>query len=184
MTTTTVDTVTDGRIGQYFNVTLTDNNGIPLANKSVKIGFNGVIYNRTTDEKGICKLQINLGYQGTYTFAMSFLGDDDYKASFALAKITVKKQNPVISCSNYYYKASSKSKKISVSLKSASRKPLKNRTVTLVINGRTYSGKTNSNGLVTINVSLSKKKTYSFTVKYAGDHIYSAVSKTAKLTVS
>ena len=184
MLTTTVDTVTDGRVGQYFNVSLTDNKGNPLVKKAVKIGFNGVIYNVMTNNKGICQLQINLGYEGVYTFAVSFLGDDYYDASFVVAKITVKKQKPVISCSNYYYKASSKSKKISVSLKSASRKPLKNRTVKLVINGKTYSAKTNSRGIVTIKVSLSKKKTYSFTVKYAGDHIYSAVSKSAKLTVS
>ena len=184
MVTTAVDTITDGRVGQYFNVSLTDDKGNPLANKLVQIGFNGVIYNRTTDDKGACRLQINLPGEGFYTFAISFLGDDEYEASFAVAKVTVKKQKPVISCTNYYYKASAKSKKISISLKSASRKALKNKTVKLVLNGKTYSGKTNSKGVVTINVSISKKKTYSFTVKYAGDKTYSAVSKTAKLIIS
>jgi hypothetical protein len=184
MTTTAVDVDTDGRIGQYFYITLKDKNGNLLKNKPVQIGFNGQVYDRVTDENGSARLQINLKNVGTYTFAVAYLGDDDYNGSFIVAKIVVNKQKPVISTSNYYYKADAKSKKISVSLKSASKKPLKNKTIKLTLNGKTYSAKTNSNGVVTINVSLSKKGTYSFTVKYAGDNTYAAVSKSAKLTIS
>jgi hypothetical protein len=184
MTTTAVDTATDGRVGKYFYISLKDKSGKALAGKPVQIGFNGNVYNRTTDSNGQARLQINLKNAGTYTFAVSYLGDDDYNGSFIVAKIVVNKQKPVISTSNYYYKADAKSKKISVSLKSASKKPLKNKTIKLTLNGKTYSAKTNSNGVVTINVSLSKKGTYSFTVKYAGDNTYAAVSKSAKLTIS
>ncbi len=184
MTTTAVDTSVDGRIGEYFSVTLKDENGVALANKHIQIGFNGQVYNRTTDEKGQAKLQINLKAAGTYTFAVCFLGDDEFNGSFVVAKILVNKQKPVISTSNYNYKATAKSKKISISLKSASKKALKNKTVKLVLNGKTYSAKTNSKGVATINVSLSKKGTYSFTVKYAGDNTYAAVSKNAKLVIS
>ena len=146
--------------------------------------FNGKVYDRTTDKDGKASLQINLPKAGTYTFAVSYLGDDDYNGSFVVAKIVVNKQKPVISTTNYYYKASVKAKKISISLKSASKKPLKNKIVKLVLNGKTYSAKTNSNGVVTISVSLSKKGTYSFTAKYAGDNTYAAISKSAKLTIS
>ena len=184
MTTTAVDTATDGRVGKYFYISLKDKSDKALAGKPVQIGFNGNVYNRTTDSNGQARLQINLKNAGTYTFAVSYLGDDDYNGSFIVAKIVVNKQKPVISTSNYYYKADAKSKKISVSLKSASKKPLKNKTIKLTLNGKTYSAKTNSNGVVTINVSLSKKGTYSFTVKYAGDNTYAAVSKSAKLTIS
>ena len=188
MVTVAVDPVTDGRIGEYFNFTLRDAEGHPVANKPMQIGFNGVIYNEkngiVTNETGGASLQINLGYKGTYTFAICFLGDEKYNASFVIAKITVNAQKPVISCSNYYYKASTKSKKISITLKSARKKPLANKTIKLVLNGKTYSGKTNSNGLVTIKVSVSTKKTYSFTVKYGGSGTFSAVSKTAKLVIS
>ena len=184
MTTTAVDVDTDGRSGEYFYITLKDKEGKALANKPIQIGFNGNVYDRVTDGNGQAKLQINLRNAGTYTFAVCYLGDDEYNGSFIVAKIVVNKQKPVISTANYYYKASAKSKKISISLKSASKKPLKNKTVKLVLNGKTYSGKTNSNGVVTINVSLSKKGTYSFTAKYAGDNTYAAVSKSAKLTIS
>ena len=184
MTTTAVDVDTDGRSGEYFYITLKDKEGKALANKPIQIGFNGNVYDRVTDGNGQAKLQINLRNAGTYTFAVCYLGDDEYNGSFVVAKIVVNKQKPVISTANYYYKASAKSKKISISLKSASKKPLKNKTVKLVLNGKTYSGKTNSNGVVTISVSLSKKGTYSFTAKYAGDNTHAAVSKSAKLTIS
>ena len=184
MTTTAVDTATDGRIGEYFTITLKDSKGNPLAGKFVQFGFNGNVYDRVTDENGEAKLQINLKAAGTYTFAVCFLGDDEFNGSFVVAKIVVNKQKPVISTSNYNYKATAKSKKISISLKSASKKALKNKTVKLVLNGKTYSAKTNSNGVATINVSLSKKGTYSFTVKYDGDNTYAAVSKNAKLVIS
>ena len=188
MNVTAVDLATDGRVGEYFKFELTDDTGNPIANAPMEIGFNGVIYDYNdgivTDENGEAQLQINLGYKGVYTFAICFLGNDKYDASFVVAKITVNLQNPVISTSNYYYKASAKSKKISVSLKSASRKPLPNKTIKLVLNGKTYSAKTNSKGLATINVSVSTKKTYSFTVKYDGNSMYAPVSKTAKLVIS
>ena len=190
MLTVAVDPATDGRIGEYFYFNLTDANGKPLSNIPMEIGFNGKVYNYEkngicTDENGTAKLQINLGYKGVYTFAICFLGNEKYNASFTVAKITVNTQKPVISCSNRYtFKASAKSKKISVSLKSARKKPLENKNVKLVLNGKTYSAKTDSNGVATINVSLSSRKTYSFTVKYAGDSTFSAVTKTGKLIVS
>ncbi len=184
MTTTAVDTATDGRIGEYFTITLKDSKGNPLAGKFVQFGFNGKVYDRVTDEKGQAKLQINLQKAGIYTFAVCFLGGDEFNGSFVVAKIVVNKQKPVISTSNYKYKATAKSKKISISLKSASKKALKNKTVKLVLNGKTYSAKTNSKGVATINVSLSKKGTYSFTVKYAGDNTYASVYKNAKLVIS
>ena len=76
MVTTAFDSNVEGRIGKYFEVTLKDENGNALSNKAIQIGFNGRIYNRTTDENGSASLQINLAYKGTYTFAISFLGDE------------------------------------------------------------------------------------------------------------
>ena len=49
-----------GERGGYFEVQLFDETGKALANKAVKIGFNGVVYNSTTNETGWAKLQINL----------------------------------------------------------------------------------------------------------------------------
>ncbi|ADC46578.1 adhesin-like protein with cysteine protease domain [Methanobrevibacter ruminantium M1] len=182
--TTTAVAAEDGRIGKYFVVFLKDENGTALSNKPIKIGFNGRVYDRTTDENGSAKLQINLAYKGTYTFAIGFLGDNDYLGAFEVAKITVKVQTPKLATSNKSYKASAKTKSLTATFKTANGKVVANKKISFTVNGKTYSAKTNSKGIATVKVSLNKKGTYSFTVKFAGDNTFAAVSKKGKLTLS
>ena len=182
MTTTAVDTATDGRIGKYFVVTLKDGKGNALANKFIQIGFNGNVYNRTTDDNGQAKLQINLKAAGTYTFAVAFLGGLDYNGSFIVAKIVVNKQKGSLTVPNKSYKASA-TKTLTATFKAASGKVVKGKKVTFTVNGKTYTATTNDKGVASVKVSISKKGTYSFTAKFAGDNTYAAMSKTAKLTI-
>ena len=182
MTTTAVDTESDGRIGQYFTITLKDSQGKAIANKAVQIGFNGVVYDRTTDENGQAKLQINLKNAGTYTFAVAFLGDDQYNGSFIVAKIVVKKQTGSLTVPAKTYKASA-TKTLTATFKSAKGNLVKGKKVTFTVNGKTYTATTNDKGVATVKVSLNTKGTYSFTAKFAGDNTYAAITKTAKLTI-
>ena len=184
MTTTAVDTNTDGRIGKYFIITLKDSEGKALTNKFVQIGFNGQVYDRTTDENGQAKLQINLKNAGTYTFAVSFLGDDDYNGSFIVAKIVVNKQKGSLTVPAKTYKASAATKSLTATFKTASGKVVANKKITFTVNGKTYTATTNAKGVATVKVSLNTKGTYSFTAKFAGDNTYAAISKTAKLTIN
>ena len=189
MVTTAVDAKSDGaKTGEYFIWQLLDGEGNPIANTPMQIGFNGVVYTYEkdgicTDENGFAKLQINLGYKGVYTFAVCYLGDDYYKASFVVAKITVNTQNGTLEVPNKSYAASAKTKTLTASFKSAKGNPVADKWVTFTVAGKTYKAKTNAKGLASVNVSLNKKGTYNFTAKYAGDSTYSAISKTAKLTI-
>ncbi|WP_458454812.1 Ig-like domain-containing protein [Methanobrevibacter sp.] len=183
MTTTAVDVDTDGRIGKYFYITLKDKNGNLLKNKPVQIGFNGKVYDRITDNNGQAKLQINLKNAGTYTFAIAFLGDDDYNGSFVVAKIVVKKQKGSLTVPNKSYKASAKTKKLTATFKAASGKVVANKKITFTVNGKKYSAITNAKGVATVKVSLNKKGTYKFTAKFAGNSMYAAITKKGKLTI-
>ena len=183
MNTTAIDSSIEPGSGEFFNVTLRDSDDNALVDKTVLFGFNGKIYNKTTNSNGVAQLQINLQRSDIYTFAVCFLGDDDYNGSFAVAKITVKKQSPSLTVPAKSYLASAKSKSLTATFKSASGKVVPNKKVTFTVNGKTYTATTNSKGVATVNVSLSKKGTYSFTVKYAGDNTYAAISKSAKLTI-
>ena len=184
MTTKTVDINVDGRIGEYFQVTLVDGNGMPLANRNIQIGFNGKVYNRTTDALGGAKLQINLARADIYTFAIASLGDDDYAGSFAVAKITTIAQTPQMSVPNKSYKATAKTKTLTASFKTAKGNALAGKTITFTVNGKTYSAKTNAKGVASVKVSLNKKGTYKFTTKFAGDGTYKAISKKATLKLT
>ena len=183
MTTTAVDVDTDGRVGKNFTITLKDSKGNALANKAVQIGFNGKVYDRVTDKDGKANLQINLKNAGTYTFAICFLGDENYNGSFAVAKILVNKQKGSLTVPNKSYSASAKTKTITATFKSASGKPVAKKKITFTVNGKTYSATTDAKGVAKVNVSLSKKGTYSFTAKFAGNNMYAAITKTAKLTI-
>ena len=173
----------EGRTGEYFHVKLVDANNNPLANKAIKIGFNGAIYNRTTNASGEARLQINLRNPMAYTFAICFLGDDDYYGAFDVALITVNKKAMSLNAPEKTYKSSAKSKVLTATLKDKKGNAIKNRKIQFVLDGKTYTANTNENGLASVKVSLSTKKTYSFTVKFAGDNYCSAVSTKAKLSI-
>ena len=183
MTTYSVIEAIDGRIGEYFNVTLKDCDGHVIANKPIKIGFNGKIYNKTTDSNGVARLQINLKVPNTYTFAICFLSDDDYYASFEVSKITVIKKKMALTVPNVSYKSTAKTKTLTATLKDNNNKLTSGKTLTFTVNGKSYTAKTNSKGVASVKVSLSTKKTYSFTVKFAGDDYYGAVTKSGKVTI-
>ena len=166
----------DGRIGEYFNVNLTDGSGNPLANKEVKIGFNGVVYNRTTNETGGVRLQINLGYTGLYTFAICFLGDEDYNASYEVCVINVSRHTPKLTASAKTYKASAKTKSLTATFKTANGNAISGKSLVFIVDGKLYNAKTNSKGVATVKVSISKKGTYSCTVRSTEDGMYAATS--------
>ena len=188
MNTTAVSPADGGKTGEYFVWRLTDADGKPLANTPMEIGFNGVVYTYEkdgiiTDEDGYAKLQINLGYKGVYTFAICFLGNDNYNASFVVAKITVDTQKGTLTVSNKSYAATAKTKTLTATFKTAKGSPIADKWVTFTVNGKTYKAKTNANGVASVNVSLNKKGTYNFVAKFAGDSTYTAINKTAKLTI-
>ena len=186
MNTTAVSPL-DSRTGEYFTWRLVGGDGKPIANAPMQIGFNGVIYDEkngmVADDEGYARLQINLGYKGDYTFAICFLGNDEYNASFVVAKIKVDVQTPSLTVPNKSYGANAKTKSLTATFKTKKGTAIAGKKVTFTVNGKTYSVKTNDKGIATVKVSLNKKGTYKFAVKFAGDSTYSPISKTAKLTI-
>lgn len=142
-----------------------------------------MIYDSITDEKGVAELQINLKYSGIYTFAVAYLGDDKYNGSFIVAKITVNKQEGSLTVPAKSYKANAKTKLLTATFKAKSGKVVANKKVSFTVNGKTYSAKTNEKGVASVKVSISKKGTYTFAAKFAGDSTYEAMTKKAKLTI-
>lgn len=181
----TVESVSgvDGKVGDYFKFYLRDAEGNPLVNKAISVGFNGHVYDYVTDENGGAKTQINLGKAGGYTFAVCFLGDEEYNSSFAVAKITVTQQTPKLTAKAATYKAAAKTKSLSVTFKSKFGNVVSGRTIKVTVNGKTYTAKTNSKGVATVKVSISKKGTYTYTASFAGDNIFKATSAKAKLVI-
>ena len=81
------------------------------------------------------------------------------------------------------YAASDNTKTLTATFKSENGGLIANKWITFTVNGKTYKTKTDENGVASVNVSLNKKGTYSFTAKYGGDSTYVAISKTANLII-
>ncbi|MBQ2652763.1 MAG: Ig-like domain repeat protein [Methanobrevibacter sp.] len=181
LSTTAVDTAVDGKIGKYMTVTLKDQFGNVLNNKSVHITLNNQVYDLITGADGKAKVQLNIAKAGTYSAAITFIGDNSYVGQFKVAKVIVSKQTPKLTVAKKTYKANAKTKKLTATFKSAKGKAIKGKKITFKVQGKTYTAQTNSKGVATVNVKLTKKGTHNFTAKFAGDNTYKAISKSAKL---
>uniref|UniRef100_UPI00388D322C Ig-like domain repeat protein n=1 Tax=Methanobrevibacter sp. TaxID=66852 RepID=UPI00388D322C len=184
MTTTAINVTEDGRIGQYFTWTLVDEKGRPLEGKAMSIGFNANVYNRVTNASGQARLQINLQNSGPYTFAITFLGDDNYEGSFEVVKIDVNKQKAQLTASGATYKASAKTKTLSATYKTKAGKAIVGKTVKFTVNGKTYSAKTDSKGVAKVNVSLTKAGSYTVKITAPATNTYAEVNKTVTLKLT
>ena len=179
-----------GERGEMFYAILKDSEGNTLANKTVQIAINGKIYNRITDNEGKAGIQVNFASANTYSYAVSFQGDDQYDAApIAVSKLTVTKKKTTIKASNKVFKAKTKTKKISITLKTVKNQYDKKtylksgKKVTLKVNGKTYTAKINKKGVAKFTIKITKKGKYTAKIKFAGDKTYKASSKTIKIRI-
>lgn len=165
-------------------INLHDADGSILRNAPVKVSVNGAIKTYWTNNNGQVLLSTSNLAPSTYKVIVNFDGNGKYFKSSASAYITVKKAKPFIIVSNMKYFASEKVKKFYMILKDNRYRVMKNTKVTLKVNGKTYTAKTNSKGRATFKITkLKKKGKYTATAKYAGNKYYTALSKSAKITV-
>ena len=179
-----------GEVGQTTSFKLTDSNGNPIVNATVKFAYKTVILNRTTDEKGIVFIGINTQVAQEALCAMSYVGDDKYNATFVAFSFDIQKKPITITASSKSYKVSAKTKKYTVTLKTQKCNSndgkvylSSGKKVTMKINGKTYTAKTNANGQATFKIKINKRGKFAATVKFAGDKTYSSASKSVKITL-
>ena len=133
-----------------YELTLIDENGNYLANKSVIISISGVNYTRITDEKGKASIGINLN-SGTYAPVVYFEGDGEFNSSKNSSMVIVKstiEANNLVKC---YRNAS----QFYATILDYNGNIVKNQVISFNINGVFYNRTTNENGVVKLNINLS-----------------------------
>ena len=141
-----------------YQVSLKDSNsGIALANRTVTFSIEGKNYTALTDDYGVAGLKLNLNV-GRHTITSTFMGDDIYEnctlTSYFNVLSTIKASDIT-----KYYKAGTQ---YTATFLDSQGIPQANRNVNITLNGKTYSKKTNSNGVVSMPVNL-KPGTYRIT---------------------
>ena len=185
VTTTVIIKSVDGNKTEVLNFTLKDKDGNALSGKQLNIFLNGDVFDPITDENGTAVINVSLTEAGTYYCFATFIGDIQYKTSFAVSKIEVdKKATEIVLPKKSTYKAKAKTKKYSVTLKDENGNALAKKVVYMKINKKTYKAKTNKKGVAKIkNVKLSKKGTYKVKIKFKGDDYYKKASAKGKIKI-
>ncbi|WP_407391344.1 transglutaminase domain-containing protein [Methanobrevibacter sp.] len=152
-----------------YTATFTDKSGKAVANTNVKIVVNGQTYTKKTDSKGVASLDIDLK-PGTYNVVAI-----NPKTNFQLT--TTFKILSTISASDIS-KVVDDSRKFSATFYKSNGKVLANKNVKFKINGKTYTKKTNSNGVAKLSLTILPKGTYKI-ISYNVD----GLKKSNKVTV-
>lgn len=179
---TASDMTATAKVGKYYSITLKDSAGNKLVGENVTFYFNGQSKTVKTDENGIAKLNINLAAKGSYPITISYLGNDNNNAAVAVKniKVNVQKTTAVFKKATLKVK---KAKKVKFTLKDASGKAIKGKKITIKVNGKTFSAKTNAKGVASIKVKVAKKGKFTAKATFAGDNTYKKITKTARFTV-
>ena len=168
---------------KYLTATFKDINGKLVKNKKISFIVNGKTYTAYTNSKGVATVKVKLSVAKTYTVTVKYGGDNVYSPISKTLKLYVKKLGTKLIVKNKSYRKYSKNKKLTATLKTKSGKAIANKKITFVVNGKKYTAKTNKKGIATVKVKLSKRKTFKFTVKFAGDSTYLKASKNAKVKI-
>ena len=166
-------------------VTLKDDKGNCVEGEKITVKLNGKPYTGTTNSNGQISVAVpNNLKPGTYAASIAFDGDSNYVKSASSVKVAVSKATPKITASAKTFKRTVKTKQYTITLKDNKNKVMKNTKVTIKVNKKTYTAKTNSKGQATFKITkLTKKGTFKATVTYAGNAYYNKVTKNVNIKV-
>jgi hypothetical protein len=148
--------------------------------------FNGNEYINVWDGKAFTSevYSLNVADKIKSNNSISFVSTGSEMLALQKILVTVKKAVPVLTASQKNFEPTVKTKKYTVTLKNKQKKALSNVAVTIKVNKKNYSAKTNSKGVATFTLSkLTKIGSYKAVITYGGNKNYVKVSKTVTITV-
>ena len=155
------------------------NEKTPITNTDITININNKHYYRTTDDKGIAKLNINLPV-GSYTAKIQF-ENETYNNVTAYADVIITTETYIdgVNLTKNYgdptpYQCAVYRKDNQERIKDI---------VYLTINGVTYPRESDDNGLYKLNINL-KEGEYPITVKFEGNQYFKPSNTTNIVTVN
>lgn len=174
--------------GTKITGVLKDISGKAIDSANIIYSIAGTNKTITTDENGAFVIN---GESGK-TVTINFAGTSQFAPSASSITLTptvvtktvtkyVSKNAVTLKAPKATFKVK-KVKKVKITLKSGS-KALASKKVTINVNGKAFSAKTNSKGIATIKVKITKKGTYSYVASFNGDGTYNSGLKAGKIVV-
>lgn len=174
--------------GSKSNLTavLTDNNGVPLANKLVKFKVNNR-YNGSalTDDTGTATLTFNIPQTRTkYDIEADFNGDNLYEGSVGTGMVSTN-PNTTLTVENISANYGNQTY-LTAKICNSNGIGLANKNIAFKINNTVVgSAITNSNGIAVLNYNINQTKgNYTIEADFTGDGLYNASNGTGTLCVN
>ena len=170
-------------VNKKLVISLKDVKGNALSGVKVTVKLKGT-KTYTTDKNGQVKVATKGLAPKSYTAEIAFSGNANYDKSTRNVKVTVKKATPKMTAKKKTFKAKTKIKKYTITLKDNTGKAMKKVKVTLKVKGKTYKATTNSKGKATFKIkNLKKKGTFKAVITYKGNKNYNKVTKKVKIKI-
>ena len=162
-------------------VTLKDAKNNALEGKRVSVILNGKTHTLTTDKQGRATLPVDL-IPGKYVAKIQFSEDNIYLGSSVSSNVVVNKLATALTANdiNIVYGDSAS---LVVALKDAKSNDLAGKVISINLNGKDYSVKTDNNGKATLSVDLVPGK-YMAKIKFSEDSINLASSVSSDIVVN
>ena len=163
-----------------FKVKFFKSDGKPLAKKYVKLKIKGKTYKLKTNSKGQASSTFKNLKKGTYNVIC--YNKDGLSRTYKI-KVYKKKASTKLTAKSYTFLPKD-DKKLKVELSTALGDGYSSgRIIKIKINGKTYSKKTNKDGVAYLKVSSLKKGFYFVEYKYGGNKFYKSSKSTKMLTI-
>ena len=174
------DVTADYNSSSLLTLNLKDSKGNPLKEKEITVNLNGIRHVIKTDNNGHATLPIDL-LPGKYTADITYAGDNNYLSSSASANVFIKKIATSLIAndirSNY-----GDSTNLVVRLNDGKNNALEAKSITITLNGKTYTLTTDKQGRATLPVDLVPGK-YVAKIQFKEDNIYLASSLSSNIVV-
>ena len=169
---------------QKFKAELKDINENPLVNKLITFRLNGISYEKTTDKDGVAYLDVDNLKQGAYEIICSY-AEENYESNTIKCVILVNgdenKAITILSSGNVNMTYRDKSE-FYCTLLDTNNQGLKDQIITITINKKSYTVKTDSNGIARLTIYLNPGY-YIVESSYAGSEYYCPSSSTSHISV-
>ncbi|MCR5027604.1 MAG: Ig-like domain repeat protein [Methanobrevibacter sp.] len=151
--------------------------GSPLKNTAVTFNINGVFYTRTTDSDGYARLNIRLSPND---YIITDFHPDGSRLSNNIRVIG--SSTTTINTTNYEYRMDD-TKTINATLLNQLGYGIADQNLIITVNGNSYTTITNSDGVASTIVNLTKQGVYQVNYKYDGTSTYQSSSATSTINV-
>ena len=166
--------------GKKFTVKFFKNNGAPLAKKYVKIKVKGKVRKVKTNAYGQISLSLKKFKKGTYKVVC--YNKDGLSKTYTV-KVFKRKASTKLTSSSYTFFAND-AKVLAVKLSTAlGGNSGAGRIVKIKINGKTYSKKTDGNGMAYLDLPSLNYGTYKVEYKYAGNKFFKQAKSSGLVTI-